>query len=228
MTITIQADTEHFNDAVRQFVKRIGGELPVVLRTQSRLLFKFIIDRTPPKTRAEGRARVEREILRAVQPIKASKFKPPIRALITGRKYEALGKILAGRVLPFTPDLHERVRVHGRVRRQQGISSPDTLEIKAHIQHKQWNVGRAKGGWVAAYRAVGGKPSEWIGRWARMGSVVDHLNSSTAPSIVAENRSEWASHGDDERIVSGAINARARAIVADIEKRLERAARATR
>ena len=225
MNITFEADTDHFNDAVRLFVKRIGGELRVVMRTQARLLFKFIIDRTPPKTRAEGRKRLEREIMRAVQPIKASAFKPAIRALIKAKNYEALAKILPGRIMPFTPDLHEKVRVHGRVRRQQGISSPDASEIKAYIQRKQGNVGRAKGGWAPAFVSVGGTPSAWVGRWSSLGKVVNRLDSAE-PSIDAENFSEWAGHGDDERIVSFALAARERAILVDIEKRLERAAKA--
>lgn len=225
--LRFQVDTDAFNDAIRAYVTRLGVELPKALRTQSRLLFKFVIDRTPPKTRAEGRRRVTRQIEMAIRPLDPKSFESDsVRRLIRERQYEVLGKILSGRgVVPFSADVHHRARdPHGRVRKETGYLTPDTSEVRDYIGVMQANVGRAKGGWVPAYKAAGGKPAAWLDRWSSMGAVEDRLSDSGGPYIQAENRSEWATHGDDERIVAGAMAARQQAILDDIEKRLERAA----
>jgi hypothetical protein len=231
---TVQVDSREFQDAIRRYVKETGATLPVVLRKQSRLLFGRIIQRTYPRTRAEGRRAVARDIQRAVEPMKASSWDSKrIRKLIRERDYaglqaamEEMKPVYRAKVVQFDPRLHHESRdSRGRVR-PTGFVSPDADEIRAYIRRTQENVGRAKGGFAAAMVASGGSPPDWVRRWQKAGLVVDRLRDPAAPLIESENRSEWAEHGDDDRIVAEAIRGRTQDMLVDLRKTLERAAKA--
>lgn len=233
MKPTVQVDAREFQDAIRRYVKETGAALPTVLRKQSRLLFGRIIQRTYPRTRAEGRKAVARDIQRAVEPMKASAWESKrIRKLIRERDYSGLQAAMEemkpgyrAKVVEFDPRLHQQARdARGRVR-PTGLVSPDGDEIRRYIRETQENVGRAKGGFAAAMIASGGSPPDWVRRWQKAGSVVDRLMDPAAPSIESENRSEWAEHGDDDRIVAEAIRGRTQDMLVDLQKTLERAAR---
>ena len=231
MNVSVQVNTDAFNDAVRRYVKAVGVALPQAMRTQARLLFGRIIQRTYPKTRAQGRKAVARDIGRAVRVLRPQEFdSKSIRRLIRKRDYEGLQAVFKRsgnqmQVVPFHPALHQDARDRrGRVRKETGIATLDREEVRAYLKRQQDHVGRAKGGWAAAFQAAGGKPSEWISRWAAVGLVEDRLADPVASFIRAENRSEWARYGDEDRIVSNALQSRATDILTDIRKRMERAA----
>lgn len=227
--VRVQVDAEAFNDAIRQYVKRLGIDMPKAVRTQGRLFFKYAIDRTPPKTRAEGRKRVAQQIAKAVGVLDAKNFDDVgIRNLIKARNYEVLSRIFPGRgVVPFEPKLHQQARDNrGRVRKATGFLTPDKDKVREYVRATQEHVGRARGGWAAAYAAVGGRPSAWIANWSKLGRVEQRLDDPVAASIEGENFSEWAAHGDDQRIIADVMQARTQAILTDIELRLARAAEA--
>ena len=231
MNVSVQINTDAFNDAVRRYVKEVGVALPQAMRTQARLLFGRIIQRTYPKTRAQGRKAVARDIGRAVRVLRPQEFdSKSVQRLIRKRDYEGLQAVFERsgnrmRVIPFHPALHQNARDRrGRVRKETGNATLDREEVRAHLKRQQDHVGRAKGGWAAAFMAVGGKPSDWIARWATVGRVEDRLTDPVASFIRAENRSEWAQSGDDDRIVSDALQSRSSDILTDLRKRMERAA----
>ena len=128
--------------------------------------------------------------------------------LIRKRDYEGLQAVFERsgnrmRVVPIHPALHRDARDRrGRVRKETGIATLDREEVRAYLKRQRNHVGRAKGGWAAAFMTVGGKPSKWIARWATVGRVEDRLTDPVASFIRAENRSEWARQGDDDRIVA--------------------------
>lgn len=229
MKVSVQVDTEAFNDAVRQYIKATRVEVPKAMRTQARLLFGRIIQRTFPRTRAQGRKAVARDIGRAVRVLKPQEFQSkPIQKLVRARDYEGL-KAVFGRtgtkldVVPFSPRLHQDARdSRGRVRKPQPVATPDREEVRDYMKERQDLVGRAKGGWVAAFRAAGGSPSAWVARWDRVGQAEDRLKDPVAAFIRSENASEWAEHGDDQRVVRDAMDSRTRDIVVSINMALSR------
>jgi hypothetical protein len=231
--VSVQVDATGFQDAVRQYVRETGLALPIVLRKQARLLFTRIVQRVYPKTRAEGRRAVARDVMRAVEPMNPATWKNPrIRRLIRDRDYEGLQTAMEAmkpgyraKVVAFDPRLHQEARdSRGRVR-PTGLVTPDTEAVRAYVKEQQDHVGRAKGGFAPAMIAAGGRPPEWVARWARVGRVRDELGSPLDPTMEAENRSEWAQHGDDDRIVAEAIRGRTQDMLVDLRKTLERAAR---
>ncbi len=230
--VSIELRTAKFNAAVLRYSQELRLSLPDVMRNQSRLLFGRIIAITFPRTRGEGRQAVARDVERAVRPLDPAKFESRhIRKMIRARDYAGLNTAIAAlthgrlRVVRFSPALHQRARdKRGRVRRFTGMVTPDRAEVRAYTKERQERVGRAKGGWAAAYRAMGGTPASWIARWAQVGQAQDRLANPVAGYVRAENRSEWAAHGDDQRLIATAIRSRTGAILADLRRRLDRAA----
>lgn len=234
MNVAIQVDTEAFNDAVRRYVKEVGVSVPKAMRTQARLLFGRIVQRTYPKIRAQGRKAVARDIRRAVRVLKPRDFESKaVQRLIRKRDYEGLQAVfqrsgVRAEVARFSPALHQDARdKRGRVRRRGPVATLDSEAVRDYLKRQQDHVGRAKGGWAAAFRAVGGSPAEWISRWSPVGKVEDRLADPVTAFIRAENLSEWAQNGDEDRIVAEALKSRTRDILTDIEGRLKRAASTT-
>lgn len=235
MNVSVEINADEFNDAVRRYIKELHVGVPAAMRKQSRLLFGRILANTFPQTRAQGRRAVARDIENAIRPLNPSAFNSiEIRRLIRKRDYDGLQRVFQrsqdrdyrrAKVVPFSPDLHQKARDRrGRVQRWAGMVTPDWDEVRDYIKSQQELVGRAKGGWTAAFIAAGGRPASWVARWASTGEVDDRLTDPVVAYIKAENRSEWAAHGDDDRVVSDALKSRTKDILTDIELRLARAA----
>lgn len=95
--------------------------------------------------------------------------------------------------------------------------------IDEYIRKKVANVGRGKGGWAQSFMALGGRMSRggWIGRHAeKVGASSINLQPFNA-DITLINKSEWASGGDDMRIIPAAIAGRNIRIVKDMERILK-------
>lgn len=235
MNVSVEINADEFNDAVRRYIKELRVGVPAAMKKQSRLLFGRILANTFPQTRAQGRRAVARDIENAVRPLNPAAFSSiEIRRLIRKRDYDGLQRVFQrsqdrdyrrAKVVPFSPDLHQKARDRrGRVQRWSGFVTPDRDEVREYIKSQQDHVGRAKGGWAAAFIAAGGRPASWVSRWAMTGEVDDRLNDAVVAYIKAENRSEWAAHGDQDRIVASALKSRTKDILADIELHFARAA----
>jgi hypothetical protein len=100
--------------------------------------------------------------------------------------------------------------------------------VKEFIRYKQNFVGQAKGGWAVSFIALGGSlsPKGWVGKHA-YGSGVPKVGECKANMegenmyIRMVNSSAWASGGDSDRIREGAVAGRARALAANIKRKLE-------
>jgi hypothetical protein len=222
MIAAIDTTIPQFNDALAAFIKFERVTIPEGLRTQGRLLGLRLVQFTPPKTRAQGRAAVKRDIQRAVRPLRPAGFRSPeIRRLIRQRDYDGLqsifersrGELKNVRVVRFSSDLHTQARDRrGRVAKDQRQVTPDADELRDYIRTVQAHVGRGKGGWAAGVLDLGGKVSRWIAEHRDAGRFEDHADQIVNAYIRLENKSEWASGGDDDRIVPEAIRSRTRAI----------------
>lgn len=204
-----------------------------VIRQQGRLLFTSVMKLTPPKTLAQGRAAVKRDVEKTVRPLTASKLHSQsvrdwYNRVKGDKNSEDWAKFVAtvfgpsAVVVPFSPELHQKNRDRrGRAKPTHYVTLQVSKEAK-YIRERQQLVGSGKGGWVAAIKALGGSAPAWATRWAAKGNFRDNLRSNVSAYIEGKNASEWASGGDEDRIIDIAMGIRSRAIDKNIEDKIRR------
>jgi len=220
--------------ALEQFAKYFRKPIRAAYRDQFRLLLaRNVGPQTPPATVYKGQRVVARDIQRAVQPTRAAQWEDKgVRKMIMKRDYAGLREFAArtagGRwdFVQFSPELHEERRnSRGAVRTGSGLLTPDVQELRAYIKKKQENVGKARGGWVAAIIRLGGKVQPWLMRHAGQGEFTDALDQDNG-YLKQSNRSPWADGKSDTSTINRSVASRARAILEDMRLREERAAKA--
>lgn len=236
---SVRVDTSGFEDAMAQYLRLKKVSLSQGVREQAKLLAKELIADTPPtkgtvggkslSARAAGRARVARDITRAVRPLDPREWQSKvIRDLIRRKDYEALAAVMerfsSDTVLSFEDIIHIKARVAGRVRKKLPQATPDHQEHRAYVKKVQDRVGTAKGGWVASFEKMGGKAPAWLQSKRSAGTVVD-LTQATDPSVEMINRANWAEDSMATAIVNKALRRRQGRMVRWIEGALAAAAR---
>jgi hypothetical protein len=228
--VTARIDTSKLDakiDSLRSALIGAGrpGDAATIVADESRKLAKQIVGFTPPKSLAQGRKAVARDIQRAATPFDASKFTQPkmrerIDALAKDGNYDALNAILKNikgnmakwRVAPFHPDLHRKARVsRGRVLSTKKIFVTQARALAAYIKKMQDRVGLRKSGWLPALLALGGKAPAWVARH------LGHAPGTARVTLVGTNpgvtiSSHAAGVGDDRRMIANAVNVRAKAM----------------
>lgn len=202
---------------------------------------------TPPATRSQGKAAVARDIRRAIVPLtrryitasfRETSVQEAILDLVAKDDAEGL-QVLFSRFESgplrdaeisdtFDAQMHQSQRDRrGRVleKKSPRFATTDTDALADYVKRKQDNVGRAKGGWAASLLALGGSTSAWITKHSDLGHITDRADDLVAGYIRMTNESEWASGGDEDRIVSNALASRAQAILKDLAFAQEKAAR---
>lgn len=198
---------------------------------------------TPPDTREQGKKAVARDIRKSVVLLKPEHFEDrvpsrnrfrSIRKAIRSRDYQTLRVVAEkGGLGPrfrsaylgrFAPEWHQEQRnpKTGRVKRQAfKYATADGEAVTSYIRKVQEDVGRAKGGWAAAFAALGGRPSDWISRHSAEGVYEENYRSQGSSVIwefEAENFSSWATHDEEaHRMVEGAIRSREEAVRLKVE-----------
>ncbi len=237
MNVTVQVpELADFQTAIVRYIREIRQDSKAVMRRQGRLLLREAMHLTPPRTRGEGRKLVKAEVLRSVRPLKASEFVDRrLRKLVRARDHVRLqsaldelteGPLAGKRVVPFGPSLHQDSRnARGRVpAKHEPVLTLDHEALAAYIRGAQDRVGRAKRGWAAGVLALGGTVPGWVSGGPRTGDFVDRLDNPIFAYLRADNESEWARRGDDDRVLARAMSGRAKAILGDIERKLARSA----
>lgn len=235
MNLAFDSNAEEYANALREFMQFYSIEIPKALRRQGRLLAQELIKKTPPNTRAQGRRAVERDIKRAVRPLRPQDFaSKEIRRLIRKRDYGALqaafryfrgnSDLQNVRVVPFDPKMHTEARDRrGRVKRFQRKATPDYEEVAAYIKQVQAHVGEARGGWAASLLALGRRPAGWIAEHSNAGRFTDHADDLVRQYIQMTNESEWAGDGDEDRVIANSLRSRSIAMLNDLARAQERA-----
>ncbi len=234
MKLSLESNAPEYSHALTEFIRFYAVEIPKGLRYQGRLLAQELIKKTPPDTRAQGRRAVERDIQRAVRPLRPQDFSSKdIRALIRKRDYDALETVFSRfpdssdlhnvSVVPFHRELHAQVRDRrGRVKNFQRRVTPDADRVKEYIAEMKGHVGQAKGGWAASLIALGGRPAAWIAQHAGSGRFEDHADSIVNQYIQMTNESEWAGGGDEDRVVANSLRSRSIAMLTALAKAQEK------
>lgn len=227
------SNAEKLSASLQRLRGTVRTDAAGVLRQQGRLLFTSVMKLTPPKTLSQGRAAVKRDVVKTVRPITASKIRNQAmrdwyervkgdKTSDAWRQFIAAAFGPAAVVVPFSPSLHQDNRDRrGRAKRTHYVTL-QAPRVARYIRERQQLVGSAKGGWVSAIKALGGAAPAWASRWATKGSFKDNLNSAISAFIEGKNASEWASGGDEDRIIDIAMGIRARAIEKNIEDKIRR------
>jgi hypothetical protein len=232
MKVSIQTNEAKYRATLGQLVAHTRKAPAEVIRQQARLLFQEVERRTPPKTLAQGRARVKKDVETTVKPLSPKKLrKPSVRAWyerVREQEGEPLQKFMEtifGKrsvVVPFSPALH----MQNRDKRGRAIPTPyvtkDVRKEEAYIAKRRMMIGRARGGWAGAVEALGGSVAAWVSKWKRKGAFADKLNSMVNAHLVGTNMSEWAEGGDEDRIISSAMMIRSRKMLQNIENQIRR------
>lgn len=231
MSIRFEMSYARWVGQARLMIARLRVNQGEFLRQQFRLLVKRLFDFTPPKSQAQGRKRVAKDIAKVLTPFDAARIRNKrLREIVRRGDIPAFNAVAesAGKSWRASPPSdfagrHARFRDNrGRVRRRATpnfvLGRPATSALNRYIRRKQGHVGIARAGWYPGLAAVGGSAVNWVSRHGdRFGAVEDRTNSPGAPEILARNRSPWANRRDEgRRILTNALEARRR----DMEKNL--------
>lgn len=223
--LTFDVDSIRFDRAMAAFEK-LGIEAPKIVKDETRLLLAQVIRFTPPKTLAQGRGAVKRDIGRAIDNVNPDTFHSKrlatmIRTQDVNAMRDAVRRIPSMKdytVERWNPEAqHEAKRDNrGRIQRNQKVMVlNEGKRLKKYFNLRAKAVGSAKAGYWPGLQAVGGAVPNWVAKHAsKFGSVdAGKLNDSHAPRIRIQNFSEAArSQNDENHSVQSAVKMRARSM----------------
>jgi hypothetical protein len=212
------------------------GTLPVQARLAAERIGKF----TPPKTKDQGEAAIRGDLfnifeLRRKETIEAY-LKQAGAGAFTGWIHNNPLKVhvlvSSGGVIQSLADaraVHERfLNNRGRIRRIACKFMISREVLDQYLAELWGQIGKARAGWAVGAMALGSSDVlGWVARHLMdgQGTFQNGLNDQR-PFIAIANNSRWAGRESEaERIVAGALAARARDMQAWLEKQMELAAK---
>lgn len=213
----------------RQTAQRMIASLKVeqsdFLRQQFRLLLERIMTLTPPRNRAQGRARVAADIRKIMQPF-AKLRDERMKKLVRRGDLAGLNAIAKkmGVNWRFVTDVSDLKSQHESARDRRGrvkgsgrnaprvVGSRNVAAFNRYIRQRQAGVGVARAGWAPAAKAVGAAVPSWVAAHGMaFGDVIDRSQHAVSPELTAINRTPWANRRDEgERILANALASRRR------------------
>ena len=204
-----------------------------VVRDEVKEVLKLAMQFTPPKSLAQGRAAVGRDILKTMRPLtedEITRSKPLARVIAAGdvERFNAMTAYLPvgsplrnARAGDFDPAFHTRqqdgrMRVSDRAQVTIMLGRKNAGLLSAYIKTVQSHVGFAKAGWWPALRVAGGDAPDFVTRHAdAAGSAVDNIATADGKAkemfILVVNRTGWGAR-EGARILNDALRIRARII----------------
>lgn len=243
--LTFELDASELTRKMNRYVDELGLSGKEVVRDQTRLLLKQVIAFTPPKTLAQGRAAVARDIRRSMSPIVLDMFpldrmRDRVEELVEKQDVTGLRAVFANstswnkwRVEHFSETLHTFARDRrGRVRQNRFIFITEATEarknsaqsqLRRYVAKVQGFVGRLKAAWGPAYLAVGGTLPAWVARHSAVRGTVDvNFGNPQRPSIELRNFAAGVSQLIHP--VQSAMRTRSKAMASDLKRKLREAA----
>lgn len=225
--IVVSANTEGFVQALKNYARANRVDLASALPDGARAFLWRVLRFTPPPTRRTGSRAVQRDIQRAIAPLRASAFDDRgFRRAVRGGRLDLLQRLferlpptspLAGyRVVPFSPSYHQEARdARGRVRRKGKLLTLDIAELRSYIKRIQGRVGWAKGAWARSAGSLQVPVLPWAARFGALaGEYYSNLNNpfTVAPKLVMTAHSNYAV-SEETRIIRNAMNEATKAVV---------------
>lgn len=216
------------------------------LGKQAQLLTEHCMKLTPPNNVGQGKRRVAADVAMLFNPLNPAALRDKSLQRLarngTMEEWNAMARAakrgdFAGKqavepsVLLHQP--HKLALVSGRrgnVRKR--LPKWVTLwkqrgALRQTIRAIQERVGWARAGWLRGYYALGGaRVSEWVARHGVVrGIFVDGRSDQARPFVEVRNDTNWGRHGESDRIVRNALQARSRAMQSYFNKMMELSAK---
>jgi hypothetical protein len=175
--------TEEFKNKLRHYAAATGKSIQRCVHEEAKLTAERIMKAYPPKTQAQGRARVKSDIERVylTNDWFDTKFTftntglgDRVKGYIQQNDTEKLEKVFGDspnlariHIEEFDASRHRRLRKDGKI--GKGIAPysypvSGQKELKEYITRKQKNVGMVKAGWGACVVALGGTVAGWLSK----------------------------------------------------------------
>ena len=237
LQLSTATNAHAYKDALLEWMAKFGVGARQALRWQGRLMGERLISFTPPRTLKQGKERVSKDIRKIV--LGLQQIDTPPHKVVTGQDFVRVfvnkGVVYGVTGQNYQPQagddviarLHQskrnkRGRVPGKDETkavdQGGWSLLNMLAVKeqtldSYIRKVQGRVGRARDGWAEGTIQLGGRVAQWVSKHRNTGTFEDGTHGSIGNVFVQfDNKSEWASGGDDDRIIANAIKSRTAAI----------------
>ena len=198
MQISVQVDTYGLENKLHLLAKEARVAPGLVIKEETRLLTQNIIRLTPPASNAQGRAAVMGDMRRVVTELDAENIKwDPLKRAVQKRDERLIATLLQRKKnkqrLAGSFEIqqqHERLRTkYGRINRgtkPQLAALPRVFN--AYLRQVQSRVGWARGAWVSALIAAGGRAPSWYARHAdRSGYAIANFGENPFVSAIARN-----------------------------------------
>jgi hypothetical protein len=233
-TLTADLDYSKINSRIEELHDAIqgqGGDVSTIFEDESRLFLKQVIRLTPPKTRQQGEAAIDRDLMKIFEPVNGDFLDDLIiehgannlDAWITtagGEKKHLKWTYLDNTGGPMANFHREKQGSRGRtfnLKRQKDPSiwyAPYVVSYEnfaAYAKRIKSHVGRRKAAWAVSFTSLGGKVASWIGRHVS-GAKGEYHNSYNPerPSITIINRAPGIEQ--DLNVVRSALRVRQEAI----------------
>lgn len=234
VSMTMRMDLAELERAMRGYVDELGLAWPDVIKRTTRLIVRDVSSITAPKSLAQGRKAVARDIARAIVPLDPDKVRkfPKLKAAITAKDaalvlklirmvkkahFKRITRIVRGNNIAVEHAAQRDRR--GRVtRRFSTVATLDLVGFRRHTRHKQKKVGWSRSGWVPGGLASGHKFPSWVNRHANPpGSITDRLSDKHKPYLVIIH-ADVSSKNIGRHLISRTIKARTQTMIRDVRQ----------
>src|SRR5579884_778173 len=247
MELSVTTNSPEYRNALIKWMATFGKNARESIKVQGRFLGERLIAFTPPRNQKQGRDRVRKDIQKIIMGIDDEQFDKIhyvlkgdtniVRAFVNKQgvvygvdKQNYMPNATAEDLSKFHQaqrDQRGRVSEAGQKTRDIGrwkfitmLVAPQGV-VADYIATVSDRVGRGRGGWAEGVLRLKGKVAQWVAVHARTAGEFRDFSESPNPSIEFVNKSEWASGGDQDRIMENAINARIRDINASIRRAIK-------
>jgi hypothetical protein len=200
--ITVSLDLALFDRAVLRFNQDLGLSLPAAVKRAARQLDEELVRLTPPKSQAQGRKAVKRDIGRAMQLLDPAKIRNKVlQQAVQDQEFDVVAAFLSNsrkhgsggfanvRLEHFSRELHQRVRNRrGRVGKSQGIVVLERSEYNRYVREVQGHVGSTKYAFGMAAKKLGASVPAWILKHSTVHGDIQEDYNPTNPSVTTTNR----------------------------------------
>jgi hypothetical protein len=227
---TVTVDMALFDRAVLGYVQDLGLSFPKAVRAAARQLDEELLFLTPPKSQAQGRAAVKRDIGRAMLLLDPNKIHSQVLATaVRDQEFDVVRAFLANcrnkggpfstlRLEHFSPSLHQSARDRrGRVRKISGIAVLERSEYNNYVREIQGHVGATKSGFGVAAKQLGGSVPAWILNHSKGLGDLAIDDTPHNPSVTTTNRGPGIANLPPG-LVQRAVDRRTGAMTRDVEQ----------
>jgi hypothetical protein len=213
--------------SIRRYVDDLGLELPGVVKRTFRLIMRDVNSITAPKTNAQGRKAVARDVNRAIYLLDPDKVTSiAVRNAILKKDYSLIEKLFKRKksgkwsqmkVVPFSGQHHANVRdARGRVQRPKLVATPDKTEHRMYIKRIQGHVGHLRSGWMKGLREAGLNVPTWISRHSGGEGTISVKLAAMNPVISTTHNDKNSALS--RRLVNSTIEKRAKTMQRDVDQ----------